>query len=657
MSLVKKNFALLLLLALTGCSVKLPFSGRTGGGGSNSTGGGNASGSLQGIPTAAFQDKPYSYTITSLGAGYTYSLQNAPSWLTVDATTGRLSGMPEAPSTAANIIVTATKGSEQVSSGPFTITVTGDPMTTQAWHLGNSGQNTFAKNPGVAGEDMKAKEALQSGVTGAGIKVGVSDTGMQILHPDLRDNASLALSKNYAGAAPYLGGDPSPAANGGGDHGTSVSGIIAARAWNGIGARGIAPEAVISAFNFIPNQAVPGVILDQATGSYDVFNQSWGSGFNPGNPIFYTNIDDNYRAILKSTATTGRNGRGAIVLRAAGNDYQARAVPNTNPVLYRQRPANGEEDNAIPWVLVIGAMNARGKRASYSSTGPSLWVSGTAGEFGNTDPATLTTDVMGCTGGYSRSNLGTPANPFELGQQGNSNCDYTTIFNGTSSATPSVAGVVALMLSANPNLTFRDVKHILAKTATKVDTTYTEVRYPLDPANYISEPNWILNKANYNFHNWYGFGRANAQAAVAMAKNYTSTLGTLLETVNGANWKYDKNVNLAINDNNAAAPSATDTIAVSESWIIEAIQIKVSVTHPMTGDLGVELISPQGTKSILVTTNNAFSTANWTNITLLSNAFYGENSAGNWTLRVIDGAAGNTGNVTNWKINVLGHNP
>jgi len=652
-------FALVLTTLMVGCTAKLEdnFINSSGNRNGGSSGGGNAfnGNNYNGIPTTAYQDRNYDYTVTSMGAGYTYALQNAPSWLSINATTGRVSGAPTAPGVASGIMLKATKGSDVKTVGPFDITVVGDALTRQAWHLGNSGQSTFSKNPGVAGEDMRVKEAVQSGYTGSGVKIGVSDTGLEIRHDDLKDNASLTLSKNYAGAAPYLGGDPSPTAPDG-DHGTSVSGIISARGWNGMGARGIAPESIVSGFNFIPYQAKAGVFLDQVSGAYDIFNQSWGSGFGPADPVTYTPLDANYRAQVKNTVLQGRNGRGSLVVRAAGNDYLFRRNGNTN--IIRQRSANLEEDNALPWMVVVGAMNARGVKASYSSAGACLWISGLAGEFGDNDPAMLTTDVSGCDRGYSRSNLTTPASVFELGQMGNSDCKYTSIFNGTSSASPSIAGVIALILHANPNLTWRDVKHILARTATKVHANYVGTRYALDPIGYISEPGWLTNAAGFNFHNWYGFGRADAKAAVDLAKTYTSQLGTFRETVNAdLSWKYSKNVNLAINDNNAAAPTAVDTIAVAENWIIEAVQIQVSATHPFTGDLGVELVAPSGTKSIVLAPNGGLNTANLVNVTMLSNAFYGENSAGNWTIRVIDGAANLTGSLTNWKINISGHTP
>ena len=91
--------------------------------------------------------------------------------------------------------------------------------------------------------------------------------------------------------------------------------------------------------------------------------------------------------------------------------------------------------------------------------------------------------------------------------------------------------------------------------------------------------------------------------------------------------------------------------------IIEAVQIKVNITHDRTGDLGIELISPKGTRSVLFNINNGFSDdQNLTNMVLLSNAFYGENSSGQWTIRVVDGHnEGSDGRLNSWSIRFFGH--
>lgn len=95
---------------------------------------------------------------------------------------------------------------------------------------------------------------------------------------------------------------------------------------------------------------------------------------------------------------------------------------------------------------------------------------------------------------------------------------------------------------------------------------------------------------------------------------------------------------------------------MTEDLSIEPLQITVSTIHRWTGDLGVELVAPSGTKSVLLTIRNGFaSTTGLHGMVLASNAFYGERSKGDWTIPVIDGERGNTGVLTNWQIRVFGH--
>ena len=81
----------------------------------------------------------------------------------------------------------------------------------------------------------------------------------------------------------------------------------------------------------------------------------------------------------------------------------------------------------------------------------------------------------------------------------NASCNYTSTYNGTSAAAPMVSGVVALMLEANPALTLRDVKHILASTARQIDAS----RAAVTVNDLVVEPAWTTNAAGYTFHNFY----------------------------------------------------------------------------------------------------------------------------------------------------------
>jgi subtilisin-like proprotein convertase family protein len=227
--------------------------------------------------------------------------------------------------------------------------------------------------------------------------------------------------------------------------------------------------------------------------------------------------------------------------------------------------------------------------------------------------------------------------------------------NGTSSAAPVTSGVVALMLEANPNLTWRDVKHILATTANQVDATIAPVTYTVGGQSLIAEPAWTTNAAGYKFHNWYGFGRINAEAAVAMAKTYTSYLPAngQLKTA----WLPGSLTKATtIPDNSVAGLS--DTVNVTSSGIkqIEAVQVELGgLTINEYSDLNIEIVSPNGTRSVIMPAYNGYK-GNVTSLTyvLASNAFYGEPADGNWTVKVVDARAGNTGTLTTTKLRIFG---
>src|SRR5690606_2193598 len=174
---------------------------------------------------------------------------------------------------------------------------------------------------------------------------------------------------------------------------------------------------------------------------------------------------------------------------------------------------NHHTEMATPHKIIVGATNANRVISSYSTPGSSVWVSAPGGEYGTTSPAMITTEIMGCNAGSSFRNANYPLE-FDFGfNTFNLQCDFTSRFNGTSSAAPVVSGVVALMLEANPNLTWRDVKHILAVTSDKID--YDPVLNILDHpwgynpfgASYVYDYKWVENASGFLYSNTYGFGR------------------------------------------------------------------------------------------------------------------------------------------------------
>jgi len=266
-------------------------------------------------------------------------------------------------------------------------------------------------------------------------------------------------------------------------------------------------------------------------------------------------------------------------------------------------------------------------------------------------PAMVTTDQSGCSAGYSRTGVDTSA--FGNGGAPNSACNYTNTMNGTSSATPVTAGVIALMLEANPALTWRDVKHILARTARQIDATRLPLTVALSDGQYFAEPAWTTNAAGFKYHNWYGLGLVDASAAVNMARTYTlGQLGAFTDT----GFISSPTLNLLIPDDSVTGASHALTVPAGTVQVVEAVQISVDAAHRFTGDLGIELISPSGTRSVLKNIRDGFfDSFDLNGMVLLSNAFYGEPAPGSWTIKVVDGAAPDAGTLTSWSIRIYGH--
>src|SRR4029077_21189746 len=99
--------------------------------------------------------------------------------------------------------------------------------------------------------------------------------------------------------------------------------------------------------------------------------------------------------------------------------------------------------------------------------------------------------------------------------------------------------------------------------------------------------------------------------------------------------------------------TSTLNVAAGTVQVIEAVQLRVNITHPFDSDLGIELISLAGTRSVLKNIGDGYAGAdNLTNQVFLSNAFYGENPVGTWTIKVVDGLFGDNGTLNNWAIRI-----
>jgi len=459
--------------------------------------------------------------------------------------------------------------------------------------------------------------------SGKGIKVAVMDQGIDGSNPELAANDNLALGRVaytlQPGGAPVTIND---------NHGTNVAGVIAA-ARDGTGTVGVAYDAQLVSI-YTPMTLNSSYLTELANGfryakNVDVLNDSWGFGnklMSGTNWAFLDNAQDPQYApafaALKDLASTGRQGLGTIVVQSAGNGY-----------------AYGDDTNLhnfqnSRYIITVGATDYQGGSSYFSTTGASILVSAPGGA-GNGDYASiLTTDRSG-SAGYNSSNY-----------------NFT---DGTSFSAPIVSGIVALMLEANPSLGYRDVQQILAYTAHQTD---------IGVGSWASNGagNWNNGGLHYNLGaQSTGFGQVDALAAVRLAAGWEGTPQTVANTVDVI---ASKTVGLAIPDQDSSG--ITSSISIASQMVVERVDVRVNISHPFIGDLDINLISPSGTVSNLLyrpaagslsALGSSQSDVHFTFDTVLD---WGESAAGVWRLVVRDLSGGNTGTLTDWSLDLIGHN-
>jgi len=547
------------------------------------------------------------------------------------------------------------------------------------------GASAFSSVLPVAGNDMNVTAAWALGYTGKGIKVAVIDTGLDIRHEDLAANVDVANSYNFASGS----NDPTPTFVGT-DHGTSVAGIVGAVAFNGLGGRGVAYNARLRGYNLYWKAADGTTPLNTTTNeskalgnaSYsadnDIFNASYGT------EGYIRSFDPNRSEVLNNLRNL-RGGKGALLVKSAGNsffnldagaDYRCAWA---NKARISCDDTNTDTASSNYNVMVVGAFNANGIKSSYSTAGASVWISAPGGEYGrdqsyfesplnsaDTQPAIVTTSLTGCKNDLSSK--GKPNYANDLDSYGNNplakDCQYTATFNGTSSAAPNASGVVALMLEANPNLGYRDIKYILASTAKRIDPNQEPVIRNAAPFPITLEQGWVQNSAGNWFSNWYGFGAINAGAAVNMAKSYVNYLPALKSFGESFTMPVDVTVPTTAN----GAPLSFDMSNASFNKI-EYVQVGVNIEKAPVSNAPpnvypsglwcnqIELTSPSGTKSILMhafqgtgdydaVNQVTYPQSALVDVMFLSNAFYGEPAKGSWILKVLDLCTGATSGTT-----------
>lgn len=408
-------------------------------------------------------------------------------------------------------------------------------------------------------------------VSGKGIGVLVNDSGVDGTHPDLtlgknlKQNVTAATNLNsVSGILPYTPVENIPNTDATGGHGTHVAGIVGATGQASSGKyAGVAPGAglvgygsgaalllldVLSGFDY--------AIINQATYNIRVITNSFGTTSDTG-----TDVNPNDPITLATKRCVDRN---IVVVFSAGN-----SGPGSGTMTGQYKKA--------PWVIAVAAGDKSGRLASFSSRG----IQNKGGSFtlnGYTynweDRPTVTSpgvDIISARVLAPVSSLSADKDATELAP---AHVPYYTHMSGTSMAAPHVAGIVALMLEANPKLTVFQVKSILQQTATN-----------------------IPNRASWEA----GAGYVNAYAAVDQAFRATAPYGTTLNMNRTFNSNVNANSvteNFTINYNPATTATNRTTFNVAPGTTGLEAKIRTTGIEGETGNpVRLSLISPSGVKT------------------------------------------------------------
>ncbi len=477
-----------------------------------------------------------------------------------------------------------------------------DPLMKYQWHLCNSAQDIPGFSvPGEVAQDGRFLASFMK-YSGEGITIKVTDSGLERTHEDITDNDS-GMGKDFCENA-GADHDSDPVVKH--EHGTMVSGIIAARGKNNIGMAGILHQAKITADNLI-SECQRGDTQTKFTNAItfdaDIWNGSYGyacdSGWVPRNENPMT-----YQAF-----TLGATNNNTVYVKANGND-RSNCRPN----------GNADPENTHPYVLSIAAVDNKGETTSYSSQGANLALSGFAGYGFDDNPGICTTLTNG---------------------------NYTCGMNGTSAAAPFVSGIAGLVKEANPNLKFIDIHSILMRTARKT-----------------KDQDYIANDAGYE-HSWNaGFGLVDSDAAIKLAETYQNYLEIPVR------YSESKNNDNLLSVNNQVSFTAdncgTQTLSIPQDFQIFAMELGFNIeVNTDVRDLEIFIRTPGGKRFPLNRTSNEdfiniigqreannLGSALSVNQVIMSKQFFGMEAKGDWILE----ACNTEGTFNSVQVEIIGWN-
>uniref|UniRef100_W5U9N0 Furin-1 n=1 Tax=Ictalurus punctatus TaxID=7998 RepID=W5U9N0_ICTPU len=437
-----------------------------------------------------------------------------------------------------------------------------DPKFAQQWYLYNSNDR-----------DLNVKEAWKQGVTGQGVVVSILDDGIEKNHPDLERNYDPDASYDVNDGDP----DPQPRYTQLNDnrHGTRCAGEVAAVANNDICGVGVAYNAKIGGVRMLDGE-VTDVVEAQSLSlnpqHIDIYSASWGpedDGKTVDGPAKLAK-----EAFLRGV-TEGRRGLGSIFVWASGNGGREKDSCNcdgyTNSI-YTLSISSSTQYGNVPWYS-----------EACSSTLATTYSSG-----GLNEKQIITTDLrQKCTDSHT----------------------------GTSASAPLAAGIIALALEANKNLSWRDMQHLVVRTS--------------NPAHLITN-DWKTNGVGRQVSHSYGYGLLDAAAIVAQAKNWTSVGPQQKCVISMLSESRNIGSHLVINRSVDACSGKPNFVSS-----LEHVQAQLTLSYNRRGNLAIYLISPQGTRSTLLTPRpHDYSSEGFNDWAFMTTHSWDEDPRGEWTLEI-----------------------
>ncbi|KAF8447829.1 peptidase S8/S53 domain-containing protein [Boletus edulis BED1] len=451
-----------------------------------------------------------------------------------------------------------------------------DPLFTQQWHIVNE---EFPQHM------MNVTGLWEIGITGQGVVTSLVDDGLDYESKDLADNFDAEHSYDFNDHTPL----PKPVLADD-RHGTRCAGQIAA-AKNDVCGVGLAYEAKVAGVRILSG---PITDVDEASAlnygfhDVDIYSCSWGppdDGKSMEGPTYII-----HKAFLNGVQN-GRRGKGSIFVFASGNGALSGDQCNFDGYT-----------NSI-YSVTVSAVDYKGLHPYYSEPcAANLVVAYSSGS----GKSIVTTDV------------------------GENACSSS--HGGTSAAAPNAAGVFALALQVRPDLTWRDIQYLCVQSAQMINP---------------EDPDWEKTASGRPFSYKYGYGQLNAYAFVTAAQDW--------ELVKPQAWFHPSSIQL--NNGSLSDPEGTmtggvpippgginSTFTLTNDKLVEHnferlehVTITVWISHSKRGDVEVELVSPNGIKSILAAARKSdLATSGFEGWRFMTVKHWGENPVGDWTIRVSD---------------------